>query len=512
MTSTITQDDLNQTIWQACDTFRGAVDATRYKDLILAVLFWKYLTDHAAWQRRDLERRYGANDPRVERQVKRARFVLPDGADFWTIHKQRQADNLGELINIALDKIERDNEPKLTGLFRPIDFNSETLLGATRERNRLLRLLLEDFAKPELELSPDRLGAHAEDLIGEAYIYLISRFAADAGKKAGEFYTPRKVAELVARLAEPGPGMRICDPACGSGSLLIRAGEACASRDHLLFGQEVNGATAALARMNMFLHGEDDARIEWCNTLTGPALVEGDRLMQFDRVVANPPFSLDKWGADEAASDPWRRFTPVVPPKGRGDYAFILHMLAIAKRQEGRVVCVAPHGVLFRSGAEGRIREAIVRRNLLDGVVGLPAQLFPSTSIPVCLLIFDRSREEGGARAAVRDVMFIDASREFTAGKRQNTLEESHVTRILEVYQARKAAERYAHVASLEEVEANGFNLNIPRYVDTFEPEPEIDLHAVQAEIEGLEAELAEVRARMDGYLRALGIDVRGAA
>lgn len=503
MAGKLSQNELNDTVWQACDTFRGAVDATRYKDLILAVLFWKYLSDTSQARRDELIRQYGPQDPRVERQIKRARFVLPEGTDFWTIHARRQVDNLGEEINKALDAIERENDPKLKDLFRPIDFNSESLLGATRERNRLLRLLLEDFAKPQLKLTPDRV---SEDAIGEAYIYLISRFASDAGKKAGEFYTPRKVSELVARLAKPGPGMRICDPACGSGSLLIRVGEAAASPDHQLFGQEVNGSTHALAKMNMFLHGEDNARIEWCNTLTGPALVESDRLMQFDRVVSNPPFSLDKWGADEALTDPWRRFTPDVPPKGRGDYAFILHMLAIAKRGEGRVVCIAPHGVLFRSGAEGRIRESIVRKNLLDAVIGLPPQLFPSTGIPVCLLVFDRSRELGGTRADCRDVVFVDASREFTPGKRQNGLEERHVAKILAAVDAREPIDRYAYPAQLAEIEANGFNLNIPRYVDTFEPEPEIDLAEVQREIDRLEAELVETRARMKRYLEELGV------
>jgi type I restriction enzyme M protein len=500
----LSQNDLNDTIWQACDTFRGAVDATRYKDLILAVLFWKYLSDTSEARKEELLKQYGPTDPRVERQMKRARFVLPEGTDFWTVHARRQADNLGEEINKALDAIERENDPKLKDLFRPIDFNSESLLGATRERNRLLRLLLEDFAKPQLKLTPDRV---SEDAIGEAYIYLISRFASDAGKKAGEFYTPRKVSELVARLARPEPGMRICDPACGSGSLLIRAGEAAASPDHQLFGQEVNGSTHALAKMNMFLHGEDNARIEWCNTLTGPALVEADRLMQFDRVVSNPPFSLDKWGAEDALNDPFRRFSPDVPPKSRGDYAFILHMLAIAKRGEGRVVCVAPHGVLFRGGSEGRIRETLVRKNLLDAVIGLPGQLFPSTGIPVCLLVFDRAREMGGTRADCRDVVFVDASRDFTPGKRQNSLEDAHVERILDAVDARKDIERYSHVAPLTEIEANGFNLNIPRYVDTFEPEPEIDIAAVQREIDRLENELVAVRARMRAHLKELGID-----
>ena len=498
------QDDLNQAIWAACDTFRGAVDAARYKDLILAVLFWKYLSDHAEWQRLDLARKYGPDDPRVERQMKRARFVLPEGSDFQTIHARRQADNLGEIINTALEKIELENEAKLKDVFRPIDFNSETLLGATRERNRLLRLLLEDFAKPALKLTPDRV---SEDVIGEAYIFLISRFASDGGKKAGEYFTPRKISEVVARLADPKPGMTICDPACGSASLLIRAGEATGSDDHRLFGQEVNGSTHALARMNLFLHGEDNAVVEWCNTLIAPALIEGDRLMQFDRVVANPPFSLDKWGADEAANDPYGRFKPVVPPKSRGDYAFILHMLAIAKRGEGRIVCIAPHGVLFRGAAEGRIREDLIRRNLLDAVVGLPGQLFPSTGIPVCLLVFDRSREEGGARAADRDVLFVDASRDFVPGKRQNAIGDAQVERIVSTVMERRVEDRYSHLATYPEIEASDFNLNIPRYVDTFEPEPEIDVAALQVEIDRLEAELIETRQRMRRYLAELGID-----
>ncbi|MCP5392598.1 MAG: SAM-dependent DNA methyltransferase [Sphingomonadaceae bacterium] len=504
MTTKLDQDDLNNAVWAACDTFRGAVDATRYKDLILAVLFWKYLSDHAEWQRKDLAQRYGPDDPRVERQMKRARFVLPEGTDFQTIHAKRLADNLGELINKALEKIELENEAKLKDVFRPIDFNSETLLGATKERNRLLKLLLEDFAKPSLVLTPDKV---SEDAIGEAYIYLISRFASDGGKKAGEYYTPRKISEIVARLADPKPGMRICDPACGSGALLIRAGEAAQSDDHRLFGQEVNGSTHALARMNMFLHGEDNALIEWCNTLTSPALIEDDRLMQFDRVVANPPLSLDKWGADVAETDPYKRFKPVIPPKSRGDYAFILHMLAIAKRGEGRVVCIAPHGVLFRGAAEGRIREDLVRRNLLDAVVGLPAQLFPSTGIPVCLLVFDRAREEGGARANVKDVVFVDASREFVPGKRQNALGDKQVEHIVSTVMERRTEDKYSSIVTFAEMEANGFNLNIPRYVDTYEPEPEIDVAALQKDIDRLETELVETRKRIKLHLAELGID-----
>ena len=247
--------------------------------------------------------------------------------------------------------------PSFEGVFRNIDFNSEANLGRVKDRNRRLKNVLEDFAKPALDLRPSRV---TEDIIGECYIYLISRFASDAGKKAGEFYTPSAVSRLLAKLAAPKPGDTICDPACGSGSLLIRAAEEVGSENFALYGQEVNGATWALARMNMFLHAKDAARIEWCDTLNSPALVEGDHLMKFDVVVANPPFSLDKWGAENADTDQFKRYWRGIPPKSKGDYGFITHMIEIAKRQSGRVAVIVPHGVLFRGGAEGRIRQALI--------------------------------------------------------------------------------------------------------------------------------------------------------
>ena len=260
-------------------------------------------------------------------------FVLPDNASFYDLYEARDEADIGERINIALEAIEDANRQKLEGVFRNIDFNSEANLGRVKDRNRRLKNLLEDFAKPEMDLRPSRV---SEDIIGECYIYLISHFASDAGKKAGEFYTPAAVSKLLAKLAGPQSGDTICDPACGSGSLLIHASREVGSDNFALYGQESNGATWALARMNMFLHAKDAARIEWCDTLNGPALIEGDRLMRFDIVVANPPFSLDKWGAENAENDPHKRFWRGVPPKSKGDYAFITHMIEIAKRQSGR--------------------------------------------------------------------------------------------------------------------------------------------------------------------------------
>ncbi|WP_458042810.1 MULTISPECIES: type I restriction-modification system subunit M [Bacteria] len=507
MSPTVTQQQVNNAAWAACDTFRGVVDATQYKDYVLVMLFLKYISDIWIEDRERFDAQF-AGDPRrdekIERLLQRERFILPESSSFYALYEQRKAANIGELINIALDDIEEKNKVKLDGVFRNIDFNSESNLGETKERNRRLVHLLEDFHKPALDLRPSRV---SDDIIGETYIYLISRFASDAGKKAGEFYTPRSVSTLLAKLAAPRPGDTIFDPACGSGSLLVEAAREVGSKNYALYGQEVNGATSALARMNMFMHANDSATIEWGNTLTDPKLLEGAHLRQFDIVVANPPFSLDKWGADDASADPYKRYWRGVPPKSKGDYAFITHMIEVAKRQTGRVAVIVPHGVLFRGAAEGRIRKALIEENLLDAVIGLPSNLFTTTGIPVAILIFDRSREAGGANADREDVLFIDASREFTPAKSQSLLEPLHIDKIVETFRDRAEIERYSRRARIEEIAENDFNLNIPRYVDTFEPEAEVDIAAVQREIEQVEAELVEVRVRMAGYLKELGID-----
>tara|TARA_R110000787_G_scaffold88103_12_gene187271 strand:- start:1817 stop:3334 length:1518 start_codon:yes stop_codon:yes gene_type:complete len=505
MTDQLTQQQVNQAAWAACDTFRGAVDPAQYKDYILVMLFLKYISDLWNDHVETYRKQFGGDDARIRRRLERERFILPKGASFYDLYEQRNEANIGELINVALERIEDTNRTKLEGVFRNIDFNSESNLGRVKDRNRRLKNMLEDFAKPALDLRPSRV---TEDIIGECYIYLISRFASDAGKKAGEFYTPTAVSGLLSKLAAPRAGDTICDPACGSGSLLIRAAEEVGTENFALYGQEVNGATWALARMNMFLHSKDAARIEWCDTLNSPALIEGDHLMKFDVVVANPPFSLDKWGAENAPTDQYSRFWRGIPPKSKGDYGFITHMVEIAKRQSGRVAVIVPHGVLFRGGAEGKIRQALIEENLLDAVIGLPANLFTTTGIPVAILVFDRSREEGGENEARKDILFIDASKEFTPGKTQNVMDAGHINKVVETYQKRAELEKYSHKASPEEIDENGFNLNIPRYVDTFEPEEEIDVAALQMEINQIEGELVDVRARMAGYLKELGVDV----
>ena len=510
----IEQKDINNAAWAACDTFRGVVDPAQYKDYILVMLFVKYISDVWSSHYEEYRLQYGDDDARIRRKLERERFVLPFAelkdhesgevkdrflADYYSLYERRSAANIGELINIVLDAIEEANKAKLESVFRNIDFNSESNLGKTKDRNRRLKTLLEDFNKPLLDMSPGKV---SEDVIGNTYIYLIERFASDSGKKAGEFYTPHKISTLVAKLGRPKPGDRICDPTCGSGGLLIEAAREVADRNFALFGMESNGSTWALARMNMFLHGADSARIEWCDTLNSPALVENDRLMKFNVVVANPPFSLDKWGAEEAESDRYNRFWRGVPPKSKADWAFISHMVESALEKEGRVSVVVPHGVLFRGAAEGRIRQKMIEENLLDAVIGLPGNLFTTTSIPVAILVFDRSREKGGANQGRKDVLFVDASRDYLPGKNQNSLSDEHIQKIVATVAARQDLEKYAHLAPFEEIRENDFNLNIPRYVDTFEEEVEIDIDAVQVEIEQLEKELVEVQAKMAAMLK----------
>lgn len=498
--ATLTQDELNKLLWSAADSARGVVDGGVFKDYILAFLFFKYISDIKKAEVKKLKARYGDDKDRITLKLKNARFILPEGSSFSDIYENQNADNIGELLNIALRKIEEANE-SLHDIFT-VDFNSQSVLGQTSQRNKMLRDMIGDFNKVDLSEVDG-------DLLGNAYMYLIERFGSDAGKKAGEFYTPKVVASLLAKLAMPKPGDRICDPTCGSGGLLLLAGEEVekqGSHDYALYGQEKTGATYNLARMNMFLHHKDSARLEWGDTLNNPLLKEEERLMQFDVIVANPPFSLDKWGEPQLENDVFGRFERGMPPKSKGDYAFISHMIATARPLSGRVAVIVPHGVLFRGSSEGRIRQALIEENILDAVIGLPAGLFQTTGIPVAILIFDKSRQAGGANEKRKDILFIDASREFISGKNQNTLSEENIDKIFATYKERKEIEKYSHLATPEEIKENDYNLNIPRYVDTFEEEAEVDLAQVKTEIAKLETELSSVQAQMDRYLKELGL------
>lgn len=496
MTTQINQDEINDILWRACDTFRGTIDPSEYKNYILVMLFVKYISD--VWQEHyeEYKQRYGDDEERIRRRLDREKFKLPSDATFNALYSKRNANNLGEQINTTLEAIEEANRAKLENVFRNIDFNTENL-GRTKQRNERLKTLLEDFTDPRLDMRPSRIGNL--DVIGNAYEYLIGRFAADAGKKAGEFYTPPEVSQLLAKLVDPRPGDRIYDPACGSGSLLIKCAYQVGNNNYSLFGQEANGSTWALAKMNAFLHNVNDPDLRWGDTLREPQLVERDHLMTFDVVVANPPFSLDKWGANGAASDRYNRFWRGIPPKSKGDYAFISHMIESMNSNKGRTGVIVPHGALFRGGSEGTIRQKLIEENLLDAVIGLPANLFFGTGIPAAILLFKRHRPD-------RRVLFIDASRDFLPGTNQNYLREQDLEKILSTYRDRQMVEKYAYLAELDELVENNFNLNIPRYVDTFEAEAPVDMVAVNAEIAAIKAQLAQVEAKMGGYLRELGL------
>ncbi|KAA0438089.1 MAG: type I restriction-modification system subunit M, partial [Candidatus Thioglobus sp.] len=474
-----TKETINNIVWEACDTFRGTIDATQYKDYILTMLFVKYLSDFYREKLESLQKKYKNNADRVAKTIKLEKFILDEKCTFEYLISKKESSELGQVINKALEKIEEDNPEKLEGIFRSVDFNNETNLGKTKERNAILKHLLEDFNNDKLDLRPSML--ENNDVIGDAYEYLIANFASDAGKKGGEFFTPSSVSTLLAKLVGAKEGDRIYDPASGSGSLLIKAAKEVGNNNFALFGQEKNGQTQTLNKMNMFLHEINEADIRWGDTLRSPLHLEDKHLMKFDVVVANPPYSLDKWGRDELESDTYNRFDYGLPPKSKGDYAFVLHMLS-SLNANGTMGVVLPHGVLFRGASEGKIRQQILDNNLLDTVIGLPANLFFGTSIPVTILIFKKNRQS-------TDILFIDASKNFTKNKNQNNLDTTHIDKILTTYKNRKALDKYSHIATLEEIQENDYNLNIPRYVDTFEEEEIVDIPQTKKDIKAIEKE-----------------------
>ncbi len=554
----ISQKDINDAVWKACDTFRGSIDPSVYKDYVLTMLFLKYLSDVHDDKMEGYLKKYSGDVERAKRAMQHERFIVPVHSHFKFLYDSRNEANIGELINIALADLEEANRDNLysedgAGIFQNIDFNSSKL-GEQKDKNQRLKTLLIDFNSDKLNLRPSHLGG--ADIIGGAYEFLIANFASDAGKKAGEFFTPAEVSSLLAKLTKSKPGSRICDPTCGSGSLLIKAGNEVGSDNFSLYGQEANGSTWALAVMNMFLHGFDNATIRWGDTIRNPKLKEGDTLMKFDTVVANPPFSLDKWGKVEdkdgdkttinydPETDKYNRFWRGVPPKSKGDWAFISHMIETLN-EHGKAGVVVPHGVLFRGASEGKIRKKVIEENLLDAVIGLPANLFYGTGIPAAIMIYNKAKTS-------QNVLFIDASKHYESAKNQNKLRATDIGKIVATYELFRNYElgminyelleksgywktdneylvhipsggkllkselsfithnssfiipKYSYVATPEELQENDYNLNIPRYVDTFEEEPEVDIIAVQKEIDKLEEELKTVQGEMEKYLKEL--------
>ncbi|MFE2105877.1 N-6 DNA methylase [Kitasatospora sp. NPDC059463] len=453
---TIAQHELESRLWDAANALRGPVDPADFKTYVFPMLFWKWISDTWVHEHDTALDEYGDDlDDEIEADFHR--FELPEGT-LWSEVTGRVT-NLGAEIAKTFQRIEMANPRSLAGVFGDASWGNQERI----PQSALLGLVR---AFDKITLDPSTV---SHDLLGAGYEYLLKNFADESGKKAGEFFTPREVVNLLVGILRPRPGESVYDPSCGSGGMLVATINQLreSGKDYRTlraYGQEINLTTASIARMNLFLHEIEDFDIKRGDTLRAPAFKTAEgTVRRFDTVIANPPFSLTNWGADRWSSDP--RAICGVPPAKNGDYAFVQHMVSSMKPGSGRVGVVMPHGVLFRGGAEAKIRRGLIEKDLLEAVVGLPSNLFYSTSIPACLLIFrDRKSEERR-----RHVLFIDGSALFGKGKNQSVMSEEDVRALIEAYRTGGAPDgregANVRLVPFEEIERNGFDLNIGRYI-----------------------------------------------
>lgn len=500
----LTLQDLESKLWSCADILRGELSAAQYMDYIFGLLFLKRLNDQFKWERkiryREFKKRKIAeeeimkflNDPSVYET-----FYIPEQARWDNLRNLSL--NIGSELDRALKVIE--DEPKnseISGVLTILNYND-------RERvpDKKLSQLLHVF--DSMNLSNEYL--ESEDILGDAYQYLIKKFADEGGAKGGEFYTPTEVVKVMVNLLKPEEGDKIYDPTCGSGGMLIQSIEYIKEQGEnyknvYLYGQEINLSTWAICKMNMLLHGVKEVDIQKGDTIRDPKHTEGGVLKSFDKVIANPPFSLKNWGLEEAGADQYYRFSYGMPPKSYGDMAFVSHMVA-SLNTNGRMASVVPNGVLFRGGAENKIRENFLKDDLIEAVIELPQNIFYGTGIPAAVLVINKNKEE----KRKNKVLFIDASQNFIKDGNKNKLRDEDIRKITETFDEYRDVEKYSGIVDMDIIKENDYNLNISRYVDTTEPEPEVDIDLVLEDIRELKMDMVDTEYKLNWYLEEMGFD-----
>jgi type I restriction enzyme M protein len=495
-THRIDLSELESHLWESANILRGPIDAADFKTYIFPLLFFKRISDvYDEEYQQALQESGGDQDYALF--AENHRFQIPPECHWESV--RTKTTNVGQALQYAMREVERANQHILYGIFGDAQWTNKERLS-----DELLVDLINHFSKLPLSSS-----SVEPDVLGQAYEYLIKKFADQTNKKAGEFYTPRSVVRLMISILDPQAGETIYDPACGTGGMLVEAVQHVRDMGGKpemllgkLYGQEKNLTTASIARINLFLHGIEDFHILRGDTLRQPAFYSGDELATFDCVIANPPFSLEKWGGDLWISDPYGRNFAGVPPKTSGDFAWVQHMIKSMAPVTGRMAVVLPHGALFRMGVEGEIRRKILEQDLLEVVIGLGANLFYGTGLAACILVF-RERKQPERKGKV---LMVDASRLFKKGRNQNTLELHHVDQILEWDHAYQDVAGSVHIVTLDDIRKNEWNLNIPRYI---EPVSEEETITVEEAIENLKSALAKAYSaedRLKQLLRNAGL------